>query len=559
MSDLILWVLLALAVVQSVLIVVLMLRRSGSDAVGGITPDELEARVGKVEAALRDEAERSRREQSAAGMELRQEVAGSVTKLGETLGGRIRDAADAQARSNETFGQTLRTTLADSATKVEQLRGSVEQKLDGFQGLAETHRQELTGAFDTFRGALLSQVNAFGEQQVARFAQADQKDAAQAQALREELARLMETLSGTLVQRVGQLNANTEQAWTRFGEELTKLSGAQGSAMEQLRTTVESSLKSMREDNEKRLENIRQTVDEKLHNTLEQRLGESFKLVSERLESVQKGLGEMQSLASGVGDLKKVLTNVKTRGTWGEVLLGNLLEQVLTSEQYGVNVATTGGSERVEYAIKLPGRGANDTPVWLPIDSKFPKEDYERLLLAQEAGDAELALAAGAALEQSVRRFAQDICDKYIESPKTTDFGIMFLPSEGLYAEVVRRTETVEYLQRKCKVLVTGPTTLAALLNSLQMGFRTLAIQKRSSEVWDLLGAVKTEFGKYADVMAKVQKKLQEASNTIESAEQRTRVINRKLKAVEGLSQDPATETFASKLLLDDEPADAET
>jgi DNA recombination protein RmuC len=282
---------------------------------------------------------------------------------------------------------------------------------------------------------------------------------------------------------------------------------------------------------------MRKTVEEKLEGTLERRLGESFKLVSDRLEQVHKGLGEMQSLANGVGDLKKVLSNVRVRGTWGEMQLGNLLEQILAPSQYDKNVATKADSaDRVEFAVKLPGRDdADGQVVWLPIDAKFPKEDYERLVEASERADAAAVEAASGQLEVRIRAEAKAIRDKYLDPPRTTDFGILYLATEGLYAEALRRPGLFESLQRDYRVNIAGPTTLAALLNSLQMGFRTLAIQKRSGEVWTLLGAVKTEFRKFGDVIEKVQKKIQEAGNAIESAQVRSRAIERKLKKVEEL------------------------
>jgi DNA recombination protein RmuC len=282
-----------------------------------------------------------------------------------------------------------------------------------------------------------------------------------------------------------------------------------------------------------KLEQIRHTVDEQLQTTLEKRLGESFKLVSERLEQVHRGLGEMQTLAAGVGDLKKLLSNVRTRGTWGEVQLGMLLEQILTPEQYATNVATTGTGERVEFAIKLPG-AEPESSVWLPIDAKFPKEDYERLLDAVERADAPAIEESSRQLELRARQCARDIAQKYLAPPKTTDFAIMYLPTEGLYAEVLRRPGLAEALQRE-HLTVAGPMTLAAILNSLQMGFRTLAIQQRSSEVWEVLGTVKTEFGQYADILTKVQKKLEEATHTVETGLTRTRVIQRRLKDVQAL------------------------
>lgn len=300
-----------------------------------------------------------------------------------------------------------------------------------------------------------------------------------------------------------------------------------------IRETVDSKLSTIQSENEKKLEQMRQTVDEKLQGTLEARLGESFKQVSDRLEQVYRGLGEMQTLAAGVGDLKRVLTNVKTRGTWGEVQLGALLEQVMAPDQYAQNVATTGTQERVEFAIRLPGRDSNGTPVWLPIDAKFPLEDYQRLVEASERADIEGVDLATRRLETTLKTCAKTMSEKYIAPPFTTDFGILFLSTEGLYAEATRRPGLAEQLQRDYRVVVAGPSTIAALLNSFQMGFRTLAIQQRSSEVWELLGAVKNEFGKYADVLAKIKRKLNEAQNTVDMAETRTRQIQRKLRNVE--------------------------
>ncbi len=328
------------------------------------------------------------------------------------------------------------------------------------------------------------------------------------------------------------LEQQTAEEFSRQRRELAEMSVT-------LRTEIETRLKAIEEKNEKKLDEMRQTVDEKLQGTLEQRLGESFKQVSERLEQVHKGLGEMQTLAAGVGDLKKVMTNVKTRGTWGEVQLGALLEQVLTPEQYAQNVATTGTNERVEFAVKLPGQEVQGQPVWLPIDAKFPMEDYQRLVEASEAADQEGVEKAGKDLENRVWAFAKSIRDKYVMPPATTDFGILFLPTEGLYAEMMRRTGFVDEVQRELRVTMSGPSTLLALLNSLQMGFRTLQIQKRSSEVWDLLGVVKNEFGKYSDVLAQVKTKLEQASKTIETAETRTRQIQRKLKNVEEVASEP--------------------
>ncbi|WP_310551586.1 DNA recombination protein RmuC [Paenibacillus glufosinatiresistens] len=342
---------------------------------------------------------------------------------------------------------------------------------------------------------------------------------------KRELSAALKTSSDAVTGRIGELSVLLKNDMRHNEERIDKL-----------RERVEEQLRLLREDNRGQLEQMRATVDEKLQHTLETRLGESFKLVSDRLEQVHKGLGEMQTLATGVGDLKKVLTNVKTRGTWGEVQLGSLLEQTLTSEQYEANVVTRPGSaDRVEYAIKLPSKSGDAPFIWLPIDSKFPLEDYQRLLEAQEAGDAALAAESVGKLEQRIKLEAKTITAKYIDPPHTTDFAVMFLPTEGLYAEVLRRPGLADTLQREYRVTPAGPTTLAALLNSLQMGFRTLAIEKRSSDVWQLLGAVKTEFGTFGGILDKTYKKLQEASNTIETASRKTRTIERKLRSVQEL------------------------
>jgi DNA recombination protein RmuC len=365
-----------------------------------------------------------------------------------------------------------------------------------------------------------------------------------AQGLREEvntrLTQFGEANDTRLSRLRGELNEGALQARTEMRQQLEKV-----------RETMEVKLTELQSKNEQKLEEMRKTVDEKLEGTLEKRLGESFKLVSERLEQVHKGLGEMQSMASSVGDLKKVLTNVKTRGTWGEIQLGALLEQVLTPEQYELNVAVRPGSgERVEFAIKLPGKNDSNVPLWLPIDAKFPQEDYQRLIEATECGDTEGIAAAGKALETRLRNQAKDISTKYIAPPHTTDFAILFLPSESLYAETLRRPGLWERIQADYKVTITGPTTIAALLNSLQMGFRTLAIQQRSSEVWNVLGAIKTEFTKYGEILAKVKKKIEEAGSQIEQTERRTRVINRTLRDVEALPTDKAAQIIPATAML---------
>jgi DNA recombination protein RmuC len=371
-----------------------------------------------------------------------------------------------------------------------------------------------------------------------------QETAKSAQQARYELGISLKSSSDSLQQRLSENIHLQKDQLDSFSKQLMAMTRLNEQKIEAMRKTMETQLQAMQADNTKKLEQMRATVDEKLQSTLEKRLGESFRQVSERLEQVYKGLGEMRNLASGVGDLKKVLTNVKTRGTWGEIRLSHILEQILTPDQYDTNVATKKNSnERVEFAIKLPGQDSDhDKIVWLPIDAKFPQEDYQRLLDAQEDADKELAEKSIKNLETRIKAEARHIKEKYLDPPHTTDFGIMFLPIEGLYAEVLRRPGLCDTLQREFRIVVTGPTTLAALLNSLQMGFRTLAIEKRSSEVWELLGAVKTEFGKFGDVLAKTKKKLQEASNTIDQAEVRTRAIERKLRKVQEVPQTDAVD-----------------
>lgn len=373
-------------------------------------------------------------------------------------------------------------------------------------------RQEVSQTLSTFQEALLKQG-----------AEALRTQNAQIDAFAQQLVQLRGSLGDTLTQ---QLQALSEANARRLAE---------------VRATLESQLAQLQQSNAAKLEEMRATVDEKLHKTLETRLSESFAHVAQRLEQVHKGLGEMQTLAAGVGDLKHLLTNVKTRGMFGEAQLAALLEQVFTPEQYATQVATRPGSRNVvDFAIRLPGKNDDGSPVWLPIDAKFPNEDYERLLEAQRQADPVAAEAAAKALEARVRMEAKSIAEKYLEPPHTTDFALLFLPSEGLYAEVLRRPGLVESLQREHRVTLAGPTTLLAMLNALQMGFRTLALEKRSSEVWQVLGAVKTEFGKFGDVLAKVKTQTQTVLNSLESAEVRSRAMGRALKQVEALPAEQA-------------------
>jgi DNA recombination protein RmuC len=420
------------------------------------------------------------------------------------------------------------------------------------QTTAQSTRQELTGNFAQFQQTLAAQLTSVATMQNSQIDGFSQ----QLGKLNEANALQLEAMRHAITQQAQSGREEQSAALKRFGDTLnqtlTVLTESNAQRMTEVRATLEAKIKELQTDNGARLEEMRKTVDEKLHATLEQRLGESFKLVSDRLEKVHQGLGEMQQLAIGVGDLKRVLTNVKTRGTWGEVQLEMLLEQVLTADQYAKNVETVPGTgERVEFAIKLPGQDHGLTPVWMPIDAKFPKEQYERLVEAADRADAEGVAVAGRELERAIRGEAKTIAEKYLSPPLTTDFAILFLPTEGLYAEVMRRPGLSDELQRVHRVSIAGPSTLSALLNSLQMGFRTLALEKRSSEVWQVLGAVKTEFGKFGDVLSATKLTLERAAKNIENAETRSRQMARKLKSVEALPSE------AAQLLLGPDALDA--
>ena len=433
---------------------------------------------------------------------------------------------------------------------------------------AQVTRQEIVSTLGDFQRTLLAQqgdvsrtqnelIEAFGRQLASTQQQlgASLGQATLAQVEQARLAR--EALDQTLETQGARQAASLKDLSATLSLQLEALVRANDQRMGEVRLAVENRLAAIQQDNEKKLEQIRATVDEKLHATLEQRLGESFRQVAERLEQVHRGIGEMQKLASDVGSLSRVLNNVKTRGVLGEVQLAGLLDQVFTIEQYATNVETVPGSgARVEFAIKLPGRRDDGEPLWLPIDCKFPRDDYERLLQAQEDADRPGMETAGRAIDNRLRAEARTIREKYVSPPHTTDFGIMFLPTEGLYAEALRRPGLVESLQREHKVMLTGPTTLLATLTSLQMGFRTLALEKRSSEVWETLGLVKTEFGKFGAALANTRKKLQEASKTIDDAEVRTRAMERSLRSVEALP-DPRAQGMLPGLIDDDARPDA--
>ncbi len=462
------------------------------------------------------------------------------------------------AESIKGFGEQLNVQFTNLNKQQEVFGDKTIIKLNGFEeGIqkdAKDNRKELNEGLKSFEvkfsegikgfeeqlniqfTTLNKQQEVFGEKTIVRlngFEEGIQKDAKDN---RKELNEGLKSFETKFSSGIKDLNEQLRQKFADLNKQQQDANLLAKTSITEIKDAIEKQLKSIREDNSQQLTEMRKTVDEKLHETLEKRLGESFKLVSDRLEQVHKGLGEMQTLAVGVGDLKKVLSNVKTRGILGEYQLGNILEQILSPEQYGVNVATKKGSQaNVEYAVKLPGK-ADEKTVWLPIDSKFPLESYQLLLKALDDGDTVNIAIAEKAFLKAIESFAKDISGKYIDPPNTTDFAIMFLPVEGLYTEVLRHPEVFEKLQRTYRITITGPTTLSALLNSLHMGFRTLAVQKRSSEVWNVLAEVKTEFVKYAGQLEKVKKHLNTASSSLDNLQStRTSVMERKLREVETL------------------------
>lgn len=496
MTTTLLWILVVLAGASLVITFVLLVRGRPSAQ-------------GDLQRVLQTELRTAREESSSHARGLREEVSSSQTKANELV-----------VKTVNTLGQS-QTELLDKVA------GATRESAESTRGEIDKLTQRVV--------ASLQEIQAANEQ---RF----------------------DKVQNTVNE---QLRAALEQQQTKMNEvvaALKNLEEANRQDQEKARATLEQKFLQIQESNEKKLDEMRQTVDEKLHSTLEKRLGESFKLVSERLEAVQRGLGEMKTLADGVGDLKRVLTNVKDRGTWGEYQLGAILEQILTPDQYARNVRPQGAGETVEFAIKLPGKGLEDDhPVWLPIDAKFPKEDYERLLDGIERADTEAVKLATTALVNAVRKSAKDIHDKYVAPPNTTDFAIMFLPTEGLYAEILRQPGLPDELQTKYRVLVAGPTTLSAMLTTFRVGFQTLAIEKRSAEVWTVLAAVKTEFGKFGDVLDKVKRQLSTASDTIDRTQTRTRAMERKLRSVEQLPSAQAGEILnlaSGNDSNDDEEAD---
>lgn len=495
-----------------------------------ITPalDRLERELAKLPIAYREEAAHSRKESADLAAQARDEHTRTAKSQREELSAKF-DAFSLQVKNNVAdLGTHQQRSLKEFADRLEKLTTTTEQKSDAFRESVEKKMDQVQNANTQHR-----------EEQVKA-----------SKSQREELSAKFDAFGLQVKNNITDLGTHQQRSLKEFAERLEKLNTTTEQKADALRLAIEKKLDQLQQSNEEKLEKMRQTVDEKLHKTLESRLGESFKIVSERLEKVHRGLGEMQELATGVGDLKRVMTNVKTRGTWGEVLLGNLLEQVLTAEQYEANCKVKPRSEeRVEYAVKLPGPEEDaGSCVYLPIDAKFPKETYERIVAAAENADVAALEQASKELEQLVMGFARDIRDKYIAPPHTTDFAILFVPTEGLYAELVRRPGLVEKLQRDCRVNLAGPTTLLALLNALQMGFRTLAIQKRSGEVWKLLGGVKTEFARFEDWIAAVQKKLHSASKEMDKAAVRTKQIHRKLAKVQELPTGDVTTPLVTLL-----------
>lgn len=482
--------------------------------------ESFQTEIARIETSVKNEIGTNRFETNESAKQSRVELSTNLKAFGEQISNVLKDTSSLQKTQLETFSINLNSLTKSIEDRLNVLTTTIDTKLNTSNENNTTNskesRKELKEALDTFKTDFTKSVDSFNTAQKDNF--------------------------------FVLLNKQTEQNTTTAAK------------LDLMRETLEKKIGDMQSGNEKKLDEMRATVDEKLQKTLETRLGESFKLVSDRLEAVHTGLGDMQKLATGVGDLKRVLTNVKTRGILGEYQLENLLEQLLTPEQYEKNRKTKSDSNAmVEFAIKLPGRGEPNTAVWLPIDSKFPKEDFELLMDAYDLAEPDLVEERRKNFIRGIRKCANDISGKYIDPPNTTDFALLFLPFESLYAEVLRAPGLFESIQRECKIIITGPTTLSALLSSLQMGFRTLAIEKRSSEVWQLLGAVKTEFGNFGGILEKTQKKLQEASNVIDQASTRSRAIERKLKNVQELPKEDVVSLLGEMLDVADDLEEGET
>ncbi|MCX8071841.1 MAG: DNA recombination protein RmuC [Candidatus Binatia bacterium] len=507
--------------------------------------------------------------------EMRSEVSEGLRSISERIAKTLEELGATQKAQLETIGKQLKELTESNQTTLERIRTTFDERMREFQegnekrvaamrqevsdglkavsdnlaktlaDLGNTQRTQLESMTKQLKDlgdsnqATLERVRATLDERIKELQLGNEK---QVSAMRQEVSEGVKTVSESVTKTLSDLGTTQRLQLEAMTKQLKELGESNQAALDRIRGTFDQRIKEMQEGNERKLEEMRKTVDEKLHDTLEKRLGESFKLVSERLEVVHRGLGEMQNLANGVGELKRVLSNVKVRGTWAEVQLGAILEQILDRRQFEKNVRIKGDSaEAVEYAIRLPGpKEEPNSVVWLPIDSKFPQEDYLRLQEAAERGDADAVQQASEALARTVRLAAKDIRDKYVDPPHTTDFAIMFLATEGLYAEVLRHPALVEQLLQEYRIVVAGPTTLAAILSSLRMGFRTLAIEQRAAEVWKVLGAVKTEFGKFGQVLDKVKRQLNTATRTIEETGVRTRAMERRLRAVEELPEEEA-------------------
>lgn len=549
-----------ITLVVVIFLLVLMKRRSGADA-GNFKSDllVLGVELNKLAPLMREEQSRGRDEAQRMSREMRDELGNSVKVFSEGVTGQFQNLLKQLGEQGIALTDRLATMAQTNEAKFEKLIEANDTSLREFRGQLmesfKTHREEtgqstkenrveLTASLKAFEDKFTQNVKDFNELQRRKFQDLVDRQEQVRTETGTKLEKIRETVEGTL--------EKTREAMVAT---LEKMRETVEGRLDKTRETVENRLSVLQEENGKKLEEMRNTVDEKLQSSVEKRFNESFKLISERLDLVHKGLGEMQTLASGVGDLKKVLTNVKTRGSMGEVQLGAILEEIFSISQYERNVALRAGSqERVEFAVKFPGRNDDNQPLLLPIDSKFPVEDYQRLIDAYEnvgSIDGKIIEAIGKQFESAVRKCARDIRDKYINPPLTTDFAILFVPTEGLYAEILRRPGLFDGIRREHNVTIVGPTNLVAYLSSLQMGFRTLAIEKRSSEVWEILGAVKSEFSKFGIVLAKTKKKLEEATNTIDQAGVRTRAIERQLRKVQELPQEQAVALIGQTLEME--------
>ena len=508
----------------------------------------IEGAIGRSDSSIREEFGRGRDETRDSSRSLREELTTLFQSLTESLRSSLNDLSTGQQSQLDAFATRLGETRTEAATDARNLREEIKSTLKQFGEAVGNRIGELVTAqgekLDGVTGQITALTDGNERRQEALRADVETKlselktDAAlSAKTLREEIITNLQNLGGGLSQTIEQISQSQKERLDRVSGSVAELTQRNREQQEALRKAVEERLDAIRNENTDKLEQMRLTVDEKLQNTLDQRLGASFQIVADRLNEVYKSMGEMQTLASGVGDLKRLLTNVKTRGAWGEVALGNLLEEMMAPDQYERNVEIVPGSnQRVEYAIRLPGDG--EIPVWLPLDAKFPMEDYDRLLDASQRGDVDAVEIAARGIETVIRGSARVICEKYIHSPYSTDFAVLFLPTEGLFAEVIRRPGLVDALQREWHIMVAGPTTLVSLLVSLRVGFRSLAIQRHSTEVWKVLAAVKTEFGKFGGILDKVSKKLQETQNVIDlEVGRRRRAMDRKLQDVEILPE----------------------